>query len=282
MQSSPTSSARELLRQFRATHAVLTHGVGGHLWDIIASGQGEPPLVLLPGGGGSAESQFHLIDRFEKNVRTLSIGCPATITSVGGVVDGLVRLLDQNRAAPCFLLGHSLGGVFAQAFAAAHPERVRGLILANTAAYSARRGRFVGAALRAARYVPKRLIASFLKARVRRLLENHRDREFWVGYFTHDEFARVGAGGAANRGRCIADSIVSAGGRAYAGPVLIIESDNETGFTRAERLTFKRSYPQALLRTFHGAGHLSSITRRDDFVAEVLAFMARSQSRPLL
>jgi pimeloyl-ACP methyl ester carboxylesterase len=277
MQSSPTNSARELLREFRATHSVFTRAISGHVWDLIDGGQGEPALVLLPGGGGSAESQFHLISLFEKHVRVLSIGCPATVTSIGEVVQGLARVLDEHEIARCFLLGHSLGGVFAQAFAAAHPERVRGLIFANTAAYSPRRGRFVGAALRSARYLPKRLVASYLNARVRRLLGNHRDREFWVEYFAGDEFGRVGVEGAANRGRCVADSVANAPAKAYAGPVLIIESDNETGFTPAERTAFKRSYPQAALRTFHAAGHLASITRRDEFVAEVLGFLERTQ-----
>ncbi len=278
MQSSPTSNARELLREFRATHATRTHAVGAHVWDVIAGGQGEPALVLLPGGGGSAESQFHLIDRFEKHARVLSIGFPVTVTSIGDIVDGLQRVFEKYEIGECFLLGHSLGGVFAQAFASAHPERVRGLILANTAVYSSRRGRFVGAALRSARYIPRRLVQSYLSTRVRRLLANHRDREFWVEYFARDEFGRVGVRGAANRGRCIADSIAAAGTSAYAGPVLIIESDNETGFAPAERIAFKRSYPHASLCTFHGAGHLSSITRCAEFVATVWDFMARLQS----
>ncbi len=278
MQLSPTSSARELLREFRSTHSVCTHRIGAHVWDVIAGGEGEPALVLLPGGGGSAESQFHLIDLLEKHARVLSIGCPVTVTRVGDIVEGLERLLHEYDAAQCFVLGHSLGGIFAQTFAAAHPERVRGLILANTALYSPRRGRLVGAALRSAGYIPRRLVTSYLNARVRRLLADHRDREFWVEYFAHDEFARIGNRGAANRGQCVADSVATVPAKVYEGPTLIIESDNESGFTLAERLAFKRSYPHATLCTFHGAGHLSSITRCDEFVVAVLGFMERSQS----
>lgn len=275
MRSSPTSSAADRLRAFRATHAIRTHVIGEHVWDVIAGGASGPAIVLLPGGGGSAESQFHLIERLENHARVYSIGCPATITTVGDVVQGLAQLIEEYEAAPCFLLGHSLGGIFAQAFAAAHPDRVCGLILANTASYSPGHGRFVSAALRSAKYFPRPLVTQFLNARVRRLLRNHGDCEFWVKYFARDEFERLGSRGAGNRGRCVADSITRNRVQPYSGPALIIESDNESGFTPFERATLKRSYPQASLRTFHGAGHLSSITRRDEFADAVLGFADR-------
>lgn len=256
-------------------HKVRTHVVGRHVWDVIESGSGDRVVVLLPGGGGSAESQFPLILGLEGSVRVLSIGCPATVATIESVIEGVKRLLDDYGVSKCFLSGHSLGGIFAEAFAIAHPECVEGLILANTAHYAPRRAKMVGAALRAARYLPARAITGFLSSRINRLLHGHPDRTFWLDYFAHDEFLRVGREGILNRAACIEDTAAHWSGtqRRYEGPVLILESDNETGFTPDERAALRRSYPQAAVHTLHGAGHLSSITRTDEFVAEVMRFV---------
>jgi pimeloyl-ACP methyl ester carboxylesterase len=277
MQSSPTSSVRELLREFRATHSVRTHAAGGHVWDVIDGGLGEPALVLLPAAGGSAESLFPLIDRFEKHARVLSIGCPATLRRVADAVTGIRAILDDAGIQSCYLLGQSLGGIFAQAYASTFQERVEGLILANTANYSTRRARIVRMALSSAQHLPRRAILAMLGARVKRLLDGYPDCDFWLEYFGRDELERLGRRGIANRAACIADSLRHDDDRRYIGRTLIIESDNDTGFTPAERVELRRSYPHASLRTFHGAGHLASITRCDEFAAEVLGFMERSQ-----
>jgi esterase len=279
------------LAAFRQTHTIRTHVVAGHVWDVIESGAGEHTIVLLPGGGGSSESQFPLIVALESQLRVLSIGCPATLTTVREAADGVKTLLDEYDVSECYLLGHSLGGIFAQAFAITFPECVEGLILANVANYSVQRAAMVRAILKSARYLPKSAVITLLSARIRRLLKGHPDRDFWLEYFTHDELQRVGNEGIANRGACIGDSIsrwsASLVTEKYEGPTLLLESNDETAFTIAERQAFRESYPYATVHTFNAAGHLSSITRHDEFVSEVLIFvgapalMAPSQRRAL-
>jgi len=93
---------------------------------------------------------------------------------------------------------------------------------------------------------------------------------------------RLGGEGIANRGACVGDAIAhwSASSRLerYQGPTLILESDNDTGFTAAERKAFRALYPQARVQIFHGAGHLTSITRRDELVQAVLEFVAQGEA----
>ncbi len=266
------------LPRFRQSHTIRNHVVADHIWDVIESGAGEHTIVLLPGGGGSAESQFPLIAALEPQMRVLSIGCPATVRTVREAVDGVKSLLDEYDVSAGYLLGHSLGGIFAQAFAMTLPERVEGLILANVANYSVQRAALVRTILKSARYLPKSAVVTLLSARIRRLLKGHPDRDFWLDYFTHDELQRVGNDGIANRGACIGDSIAhwsqSLSGKKYQGPTLILESDDETAFTVSELQAFRQSYPHAHVHTFDGAGHLSSLTRTDEFVSEVLGFVA--------
>jgi len=264
-----------LLGEFRASHARRAHLIGEHAWEVIDGGSGEPALVLLPAAGGSAESQFHLMDRFEKHTRVLSVGCPATLARVADAVTGLQTILAGAGITSCYLLGQSLGGIFARAYASAFPERVKGLILANTARYSARRARMVRMALSSAQHLPRKAVVTVLGARVKRLLHGHPDRDFWLEYFGRDELERVGQRGIANLGACVEDSLRLDDRPRYTGRTLIIESDNDTAFTPAERQALRESFSQASLCTLHGAGHLASITRRDQFIEAVLEFTRR-------
>jgi 3-oxoadipate enol-lactonase len=53
--------------------------------------------------------------------------------SLDDMVEDAARLLDELRCHACSFVGVSLGGMIGQGLAIAHPERIRRLILANTA-----------------------------------------------------------------------------------------------------------------------------------------------------
>ena len=277
------SPLNEALRAFRQTHKIRTHELAGHTWDVIEAGSGERTIVLLPGGGTSAESEFPLIAALEPHARVLSIGCPSTVRTVREAIDGLKTLLDEYNVQTCVLLGHSLGGIFAQCFTQMFPDRVESLILANVANYSRWRGKLIKAIVSSARYLPRKAVVGLLGARVNSLLKGHADRGFWLAYFTEDELARVGSEGIVNRGACIDDAIehwssATKPMKPWDGPILILESDNETGFTTAERKAFRDHYAHAEVHTLYGAGHLSNLTRTDEFNAAVLDFIGRALS----
>jgi pimeloyl-ACP methyl ester carboxylesterase len=268
-----------MLGAFRQTHATRTHAIAGHTWDVIEAGSGEPTIVLLPAGGASAESEFPLITALEPHARVLSIGCPSTVRTVRAAIDGLKILLDDYNVAACYLLGHSLGGIFAQCFALTFPDRVEGLVLANVANYSRWRAKLIRAIVSSARYLPRKAIVVLLRARLNSLLKGHADREFWNVYFTEDELARFGSEGIVNRGACIDDAIehwssAAKPMKSWNGRILILESDNETGFTAAERKAFRELYAHAKVHTFYGAGHLSNLTRAEEFNSAVLDFIS--------
>ncbi|MBH9576912.1 alpha/beta fold hydrolase [Inhella proteolytica] len=106
------------------------------------AGQG-PLLVLLPGGpGGSGWALRHwsasLTDHFTVVVldnigrgRSERLADPRRYTLARDVED-LERLRQHLGQERLCVYGHSYGGLLAQAWGAAHPQRVRGLILGNT------------------------------------------------------------------------------------------------------------------------------------------------------
>ncbi len=97
-------------------------------------------LVLLHGLGGSAEA-FATSQPFMngKGLRTLAWNAPGyggeplvNPFGLAGMAQALADWLDSQKLHKVVLVGHSMGGMIAQEFYAAFPERVHALILALT------------------------------------------------------------------------------------------------------------------------------------------------------
>ena len=103
--------------------------------------QGEgPPLLLIHGLGYTRQGWGPVRDRFARRYRVISfdnrgIGeseIPPGPYTVELLAEDVAQVLDEANAGRAHVLGTSLGGFVAQAFAAAHPERVDRLVLACT------------------------------------------------------------------------------------------------------------------------------------------------------
>ncbi|MDP6933763.1 MAG: alpha/beta hydrolase, partial [Myxococcota bacterium] len=89
-------------------------------------------------GAGYQVLTFDLRGFGDSEVPTDSYGMEELVADLEVVTAGLDRF---------HLVGHSLGGMCAQLFALAHPERVRSLTLVSTTSHSGTRGSAYGAAL---------------------------------------------------------------------------------------------------------------------------------------
>src|SRR5579871_4559895 len=109
--------------------------VDGRETAVFTAGSGEP-LVFLHGGG--VVEGFDCFAPLAETFRFLAPQTPGfngtalepPITGVDELVRHTGRVLDELGVERTSLVGHSLGGWLAASFAAAHPERVRSLVLA--------------------------------------------------------------------------------------------------------------------------------------------------------
>lgn len=97
-----------------------------------------PSVLALHGLGGGAWFFSGLARRLQTSSRILSVDLPGTgrsaadgPPSIAMWVDRLGRLLDQRRAAPVVLIGHSMGTIVALHAYAAWPDRIRGMVFAG-------------------------------------------------------------------------------------------------------------------------------------------------------
>lgn len=129
----------------------LNRGMGLPAW--LASGpggagrpgaaDGEPlPLVLLHGMGSTAPVWLPQLEHFGRSRPTLAWTMPgygASPPLPGGygwdaLADALATLCDAHELARIHLLGHSIGGMVAQAFARRHRGRLASLVLSASSA----------------------------------------------------------------------------------------------------------------------------------------------------
>jgi pimeloyl-ACP methyl ester carboxylesterase len=116
--------------------------VSGRHLALHRSGSGEPAVVFLPGAGmvgldflniHEQVSQFTTSVLYDRGGTGWSEACdlPRTATEV---TDELRSLLHQTSVpAPYLLVGHSLGGAYAQRYAQRFPDEVAGLLLLEPA-----------------------------------------------------------------------------------------------------------------------------------------------------
>lgn len=126
------------LAGYRSRHVPTSVGQV-HLLDARGAGR-LPPLVLLHGFSSSCVHYFPLLSRLRGRVRRLVVPdapahgfseVPAAGVSAAACRVGLREALDAVIDEPVVLFGNSMGGAGAIEYAAARPEKIRGLVLCS-------------------------------------------------------------------------------------------------------------------------------------------------------
>ncbi|SMG58422.1 alpha/beta fold hydrolase [Paraburkholderia susongensis] len=119
-----------------ASQRVVSYREAGH------TGNDALPLVLLHGIGSGAASWVQQFDALGATRRVLAWDAPGYGASTPVAAHSpvaqdyaavLKEWLDALGIERCVLVGHSLGAIIAGAFAAAHPQRLAGLLLLSPA-----------------------------------------------------------------------------------------------------------------------------------------------------
>lgn len=106
--------------------------------EYVAAGEGQLTLILINGSGGPVEGWYKIIQPLAEDNRVIAYNRPGisgsskpTVPQDGNtIVDSLKELLNGLNAKPPYVLvGHSLGGLYANLFARRFPVEVSGLVL---------------------------------------------------------------------------------------------------------------------------------------------------------
>ncbi len=192
-------------------------------------------------------------------------------------LDALVSALDLDRPVLC---GLSLGGCIAQVYAARHPDRLAGLVLADTFTPDlAPGGRLQMAALRAT--IPLARLVGYERVQAFKTWVHERfDRGASGDYgavvrlqaemprIETDEFAKVIRSLVAFAETDLDRSVIAV-------PTLVLYGENEPGFLRRQASKLGSEIPDASVRMVPSAGHASNLDDPAFFTGAVRDLLAR-------
>jgi proline iminopeptidase len=241
------------------------------------------PLLMLHGGPGVPDSMQTTVAPLLPKMRGISFdqrGVGSSICTDGryGIAAYLAdieAIREHLGIAAWHVLGHSWGGLLAQAYTARHGDRVTSLVLSSSSLgvgadwKRTKREAFRTSRRRAGPWGTVRFYCYgsglAVPGPVRRRAMRHLMTETWHNYFLNprqapgpDErwLAGCSAGAMIRTDRAVSreDPAVLAGLGAYAGPVMVLYGEHDIFGTSAGIV--RRRLPQALQVTLEGSGHL--------------------------
>lgn len=257
--------------------------------EIIDRGSGAA-LVLVPGIQGRWEYLRPAVDALAASARVLTFQLCGERRSgqrldraraLDQDADQIVRLLDDRGIGRALICGVSFGGIIALRFAAIHPNRTAGLILASTPGPTFQLSRRHRLYVRA----PWLFVAAFLAESPLRLrreiaaaLPRWRDRRRFLWWQVSTLVtAPLSVRRMASRAVLIANSDRASDARLVTSPTLIVTGERALDYVVPVGGTseYLRLIEHVRAATLERTGHLGSITRPEAFAALVLDFISR-------
>ena len=248
-----------------------------------AGSESAPPLVLMHGWGFDGEMTYYkMIPALAEHFRVVvpdhrNHGKSDRIRGPVDVADLALETIGVLDALGCErfdVFGYSLGGMAAQVLAYRHPERVRRLVLAGTAAYPVDRLRiptrvvfWISRAV--ARLSKKEVVILTYRYLLRSgIVDAKHARWFWAAMLNRDPTLYYESGKAAWR----FDS------RAWVGQIdvptmVIIPTNDQIVATRTQYELAELIGPERVLE-IPGVGHESVMSRSDEYVAAIESFLS--------
>ena len=245
------------------------------------------PVVLLHGIGSGAASWVQQLEALGATRRVLAWDAPGYGTSspladasplAAAYAKRLAGWLDALGLARCVLVGHSLGAIMAGAFAAAHPQRVAGLLLVSPAAGYGAAPAEVREHKRAARLAMLAELGAqgLAQQRSANMLSPHAsdDARAWVRW----NMARVIPHGYAQATHLLANADLAADLAKFAGRVQIAvgAEDTITPPDACERLARAAHAPFQIVPK---AGHAGYVEQPQTYTSMIQNFCAASESQ---
>jgi len=123
-----------ILDQFNSfinNHPLKSIKINNHEWKYIIGGQGNNTILQLPGGLRNPIYRFEFISELEKEFQFIAPIYPR-ICEIKPLLDGVVKIFEQEHINIVNIFGASFGGLIAQIFVHQYPNMVKKVVISNS------------------------------------------------------------------------------------------------------------------------------------------------------
>ncbi|MHA2248170.1 MAG: alpha/beta fold hydrolase [Candidatus Hodarchaeales archaeon] len=252
-------------------------------WNYIVQGKGDKTILMLPGGLRAPVFGGFFTEKISTHFKIISPSYPS-IWDLKALIQGINRILDQEKVKRVHLFGSSFGGLMCQAFMVYSPHKVDRIIIGNTGTVQSdprfkkrmQRGLFLinilptflvrRLMIRAfTRIVPKNT-PNYMD--VVRLIRNHiqtkqLDKQDVICHFKSLIFFQTEL------------KLTHEVGKSFQDKLLIIYSDEDSGVDTNALKNLKGMYPEAKYHQFVNGGHMPMIIFPEEYFNLVIDFLKK-------
>ena len=273
---------RDTFMRFRLEHPQKQALVNGIQWEYILSGDpSAQPLLLLPGGLGTAESAWRTIIQLDpRPYRLICPTYPGELGSMTALADGIAELLALEGFSTSYVAGTAYGSMLAQVFVHRHAGLVSRLVLTHAYPPVAGRVKTVEPTLKLLRWVPMFMVKNILRTQMTgRLPPNPSPELVLIAAQIRETLdTRLTRQAAMSTYTRLADfdlqTFTYTDLEGWAGKTLIILAEEDPTTTDDLRNTMVSLYPGASLYIFKGSSKSTMLIESGEFVKVMEEFFS--------
>ena len=273
------ASRLEAFQAFRQNFPYKEMVRDGLSWPYLGGGQGDPSLLLLSGALAIPDISWITIANLAKTRRVIVPAYPP-VTTMDALVDGIAAVLEQEGIDQAHVMGGSYGGFVAQVFVRRHPRLAASLVLSHTLAPYPETAARVRSFIRLVRWMPMGLVRQMMRRVFRSMMPEWSDETACL-LAIFDELIRYTLDKKDVIG--ILERTVDYGERTFTpqdlagwpGEVLLIFGADDAATPPEVRERLESLYPGCQVHLFEDAGHSTSVTHQEEYLAVVDGFLSR-------
>ncbi len=267
------------LINFRQTHPLKSIENHGETWHYVVDGQGAETILFLHGMTGAYDIWWQQMEALSPDFRVISVTYPP-IDTLEGLSEGVIAVLDAENVQHTYVVGTSLGGYLAQYLLATHPQRLKGVVFANTFPPNDYYKQKNETLIRLLPLLPTWLVMKSFRENIQQSIYPASGySELALAYLLEQTYGRMSKAQVAARAKAVLDDFAPPDPEALGVPVLIIEADNDPLVPAQLRAQLKETYPSANVHTLSGVGHFPYLNAPDDYTAILRAFLTKPPAK---
>lgn len=256
--------------QSRATKSIIVDGIE---WTYFSGGKGNKTILFSHGMGGSYDLWWQQVIALEESYKVITYSLPEEISSLKQAKKGILQILKTEQVDKFYGVGTSMGGYIMQYLAQQIPNRIEKIIFGNTfpvnniiRVKNKTKSKIIP-------LLPEVIISKLAKKQLNeKLIPAGKNSKLLAAFLPSLPFSKKQF---INRYSVVVDPfLVRNSYDTKRIPKLIIESDNDPLVEKELRENLKKSYPKAIVFTFHNEGHFPYINAANQYNKVLIDFFS--------